>query len=127
MQVLWQRCGRKSELLSDHAASPCPRPECTTHTQGCGRQICKAAALGKAYPYEFPKQLCVWPVGWSDGVIQKPWRICIEAEKQGDFYSGQNTNPFQVSMSGQPARHGEHLREKLGLHSNRRRGNTDSP
>ena len=63
--------------------------------------------------------------GWRDVAIPKPYRP--EAERQGEFYSGQNAKALQVSVSGQPTRHGKRLKERdaLGPTAHPRRGSAD--
>lgn len=55
--------------------------------------------------------------GWSEVAVPKPQRMWLEAERQGEFYSGQNAKPLQVSVSGQPTRHGKRLKERDTLGS----------
>ena len=83
------------------------------------------AAVIRVYPCELPEYWCAWLLGWSDGAIPKLEVIWLEAGRQGAFHSGQNTNPFQVSVSGQPTKHRKCLKERNALGSTaipRRRG-----
>ena len=70
------------------------------------------AAVIRVYPCELPEDWCAWLLGWSDGAIPKLEMIWLEAGRQGAFHLGQNTNPLQVSVSGQPTKHRKCLRER---------------
>ena len=86
------------------------------------------AAVIRVYPCELPEDWCAWLLGWSDGAIPKLEMIWLEAGRQGAFHLGQNANPLQVSVSGQPTKHRKCLRERdvLGSTAVPRRGGAGS-